>query len=353
MEALRDRTVKIDVPYITKLKDLKHKYGFKFNNSAHMKILYNLGFNMNDPEYLTKLSTLKKYKISILNSSLLVPLMELGMNFNNSNFYDILDVLFKQNINMSDLNIVNKLNNLGFNFNNTNIVDRLNILSKYIDLSDSNSYDNALSKNINLNNPYFEEVLKRYSKLGLTWNKSDFKNVEKEILQNVKVQDIDQLLKIIEEFKDKNNNINLFNYVKDDIGLSGSTLSGVTTFMPNITTTNKLKSFEKLCSTVGIPTSKLKLEEKYYPLENTTKFILDKDDIYKYSNSLYINDAGFTKIQWVNIFSTDINKYEKYGIKLNVPTDVYKDNIVVRKFLYPDNYSFTEKLMVSQKYNQN
>ena len=197
--------------YIYELKSLRDKFGLKFNNATHLFKLYQLGFNLNDPNHLEKLKFLSRLNIDIKNADLMLILQELGMNLNNVLFYDIVNTLNNElSINISDLEILKKLNTIGFNFNNINTIERLKILSKYVDIKTVAGYNNAIKKNVNLNNPYIETVLKKYFTLNLNWNSDDFLATEAEILSTVTVQQIDRVKKILNFFDSPNTDLNLF-----------------------------------------------------------------------------------------------------------------------------------------------
>lgn len=197
--------------YIYEIKTLRDKFGLKFNNATHLFKLYQLGFNLNDPNHLEKLNLLYRYNIDIKNEDLMLLLQELGMNLNNIFLFNIINVLKNElGININDLEILKKLNTIGFNFNNTNAVERLKILSKYVDIKTVAGYDNAIKKNVNLNNPYIEPLLRKYFTLNLNWNNDNFLATEAEILSTVTVQQIDRVKQILNFFEDPNTDLNYF-----------------------------------------------------------------------------------------------------------------------------------------------
>lgn len=187
-----------------KLIELKDKYGFNFNNAKHLNRLYNLGFNFNDPNYLIKLNNLKRYKIDILNTEILMLLIEMGFNFNNANVYVVVSKMNDIGINLNDKEILIKLNIIGFNFNNPNLIDRLIKLQNYVDIKNAAGYDNAINKNVNLNNPYFYQLLDKYQKIGLQWNNENFMETEQEILNTITISEIEQIQKILLDFSNNN-----------------------------------------------------------------------------------------------------------------------------------------------------
>ena len=198
---------------LIKLKD----YGVKLNDSVLLKRLYDLGFNINDPNHLDKLYNMKKYGINITDTAVLNIHKELGFNINNTDVFNILNSLkFDLNININDTNILKRLNTLGFSYNNPFIIDRLRILGKYVDITKNAGYDNAIAKNVNFNNPFFEDVLRKYTVISLNFNNDNFNDTEKWIFDNVTVNELTRVQKIIAEYKILNtkSDFNKFIYFK-------------------------------------------------------------------------------------------------------------------------------------------
>jgi len=196
---------------IYKLKMLRDKYGIDFKNAAHLYRLYQIGFNFNDPKHIDKLNILLQYNIDIKNKILMELLMEIGFNLNNDNIYNIIKVLNDElSINISDIEILKKLNTIGFNFNNINMIERLKILSKYVDIRTSTGYENALARNVNLNNPFLNDLLKKYTQINLNWNDDNFLKTEAEILSTITVEQINRVVDILHFFDKINTDLNLF-----------------------------------------------------------------------------------------------------------------------------------------------
>lgn len=328
--------------HIDKILRVKNNYNFKINDKNFLKYVYELGFSFNDPKHLQKLKIIKQnYKIDISNVEVCILLIESGFNFNNDilftkDYYDVLG------INIGDIELFKKLILIGFNFNNPNMMGRLKIIRNYVDIKDNKSFDNLLEKNINLNNPYFEKILKKYTTISLNWNDDNFLKTEKDILNNVKVDDIKKILNILKYYR-KGNNINMFAY-----GIEGNG--------------DKMISIEKLEKTLG-GLKKSKHQTNIFNNDTTLQNIDDiyyddgkmyfegstNETIYDDVTSTYTTTVTTTKnyINWINIFDLkiNINKYSKYGIKLNDPKNVYVDNKVQRNLLYPNNIQIYNKIV--------
>ena len=183
-----------------KLLSLKTK-GIQLDETKLLMRLYSIGLNINDPNFLTKLDKMKSFGINILDTKLLSVYLELGFNFNHYTIFDTMNSMNDLSIDMNNYDLLVRLNMLGFNFNNPNIISNVSILKKYVDLTKTNAYDNAISKNVNFNNPYFENLMKNYTVIGLSFDSNNFKQTEKEILTNVKVTDINTILEFLNVFK--------------------------------------------------------------------------------------------------------------------------------------------------------
>jgi len=192
--------------YLSKLENIR-KLGISLNNNKLLRFLYNIGFNFNDKKHYTKLSNLKKY-VS-LDSTIIVLLFDMGLNINNPKIFDILKIIKESNLDLTDLTIISRLQQISFNFNNPNSIDRLIYLLKYIDLNDSTAFNNALKRNINLNNPYLNMILEKTYKISLRWggtNENGYFDIENEIKNDTSIPDnIDAILKIFDKFKSINN----------------------------------------------------------------------------------------------------------------------------------------------------
>ncbi len=334
--------------HVNKLLNLKEKYGFTFSNALMLKRLYELGFNINDPSHLQKLGFLRSFNIDVKDTELMLLLTELGLNFNNINFkytidsnllnsdsknyYDpenikrvsetsifgndinIFNELNKLSIKMNDIEILKKLNTMGFNFNNPYMLHRLIVLSNYVDLSKGSGYDNALAKNVNLNNPYFEDVLRKYSRIGLTWNSDNFAETEAEILKEVTVSDVNSLLRVVNQYK-KGNKIKLFNYISE----SGSDAE------------EPIVQLNIFSSNLQISQDNLVLEELYYPETEST--------IYRgYGSDPYPKDG------W------GVNRsHYKWGLNNLLPYDEFLGYPRNTQWVYND--GFWKKIISDPDYN--
>jgi len=366
-----------DDKYIDKITQLMDKFGFKFNNATHMKRLYELGFSLNDPNYLIKLSTLKQFNIDLRNTQLLYLLIDMGMNFNNSLFFTTMSALNSLGVNLNDVDIMRRLNSLGFNFNNPNSTERLRVLGQYVDISNADGYDNALSKNVNLNNPYFTEVLERYSRIGLNWNNnfdiegSTFDSVEEEILKTVNPDEVQFLLNVINFYKNPNGNLNLVKNVYNDgyfndfydysrFGefdyIDDSSL--VPASHPIFNSIDFELNFERHSnvSNPGVP-------DDLQALNDTENRVLIYDDgtilstdIKTYNTYGVYNEQTSattvssyeysTIIHWVSLYDLDINKYEKYGIFLDTTKILYDENgKILKEVVFPNESPIYGKLL--------
>lgn len=196
---------------VYKIKMLRDKLGLKFNDATHLFKLYQLGFNINDPEHLKKLRFLYNNNIDIKNQDLMILLQEIGFNLNNKDVFDIITVLKNElGIDLGNIEILKKLNTIGFNFNNPNLLERFKILRKYVDIKTPAGYDNAIKKNVNLNNPYLEPLLKKYFSLNLNWNNDNFLATEAEILSTVTIEQIDRVKQILGFYEDVDSELNMF-----------------------------------------------------------------------------------------------------------------------------------------------
>jgi len=343
-----------DEKYISKITQLMDKFGFKFNNSTHMERLYKLGFSLNDPNYMLKLTTLKQYNIDVKNTELLLLFIEMGMNFNNDYFFDIMSALNELGVNLSDIGIMRRLNTLGFNFNNPNSPERLRVLGQYVDISNAQGYDNALSRNVNLNNPYFTEVLERYSRIGLNWNNdfdsddSTFDSVEEEILNTVNPDEVQFLLDVIEFYKDSQGKLELVKNVynnnhfinPDEEGRLGDYDRTLPTILapashPLYSDINFQYNRERF-SNVANPSVPDDLEV-YFDTENQYLLYIDgrieSTELRSYYNyGVYDEQTSATtltsydystNIHWVTLYDLDINKYAKYNIYLDTDLVIY------------------------------
>jgi len=356
-----------DDKYIEKIDQLK-SFGFKFNDSTHLERLYELGFSLNDPNHLLKLSKLKQYNIDILNTEHLLLFIEMGMNFNNGYFDSVVLALIELNVSLSDIEILKKLNMLGFNFNNPNSPKRLKILSKYIDISNALGYDNALSRNINLNNPYFEDILIRYNRIGLTWDERGVENFDQEILSTVKREDIVLLLQVINYYKNEDGNLNIVKYLfdgkdggvvddKDFISTDATYLNDSTsTFFSNFDIT------EPRYSIVGNANITDEIRGDNYIMNNLGEIYSTDLSYYDYVinpiPTLNNSTTGYTRVYWVSLFDFMINRYSKYGIKIDLdkksefvselnPNNTIYDNNgkILKEYVYPnDSIIYSKKL---------
>lgn len=307
---------------IDNLLTLRKRYGIQFNNSTHLKMLYNIGFNFNDIKYKEKLSALKRFNINLLDNDIMSYLIDMGMNLNNNNFIKTLELLSNMGISVNDKVLLNKLLNIGFNFNNDDIIPRLKTLRKYADIKNSISYNNIIERNINLNNPNFEFLLRSYYRIGLKWNDADFNETDEEILREVKIQDIDKILKILSKYKE-GNNYTMFKYI-----------------YVNPLELNNVKNKSSLLLEFEVSS----ISEKYTLSEYTNNYKKDDYGFYLYKGSLYnYKNLTYNKIGWLSMFDFDINKYQKYDISINKPQDIYNNNKVKREYVYPNNYTFIPK----------
>ena len=104
-----------------------------------------------------------------------------------------------------------KMKSLGFNFNDPYVMKKMITLKKYIDVSDIKAY-NIVLKQLNFNNPYFEEILKKSYSIGLRWG--DMENgvykIEQQIFNDSQIpKNVD---KIIQSFNKQNVSVNVNMY---------------------------------------------------------------------------------------------------------------------------------------------
>lgn len=352
---------------IDKINTLK-SFGVNLGNSNGLIRLYNIGFSFNDTKYKDKLSKLNKIDINDLNT--MDTLLEMGLNINNPNVYPIMDQLNEIGISLKDDEMLIKLNTIGFNFNNPELLVRLKTLRKYIDITDPISYNNILTKNVNLNNPFFENLLKNTSHLNLKWNSEDFAKTEKEIFDNVKVSDIDYLLSVIKEYKENKNTVKLhrfFNTKKDAEDFRKKMKlkpydSADKYKVENLEGSQSYFRYILDRSLVARLNVALRSSSLSIPLTNhIAKNIETKGNIF--SNSLtkgiiaFVRGVGENRsaeangeepteeenvtiypIYYVSLSEFDVNKYSKYNIELKFPVDYKSGKGAVQKerYFYPD-----------------
>jgi hypothetical protein len=283
--------------YLDRLLQLP-KYSVKLNDVDTLNMLYQIGFNLNDSNYLRKLQLLTNYlKLSNINN--LKNYIDLGFNINNPGSLNILKILYEEyKINLNDNNIIIKLSQLGFNFNNPNMINRLKTLKKYIDITSSIGLNNALSKNVNLNNPYFEEILKRYNNISLNFNSENFQKTSQEILSTINVNDINRLLELFNYYKIDNKNIHVNKYFINNVSFSS---------LPDL---NEFITRYNLSSNIN--------DYQYFYERN-----LIEDNYLETDTMLYQNGEVFLKflteyaiLYYIPITKLNLNKYQKYGIYL-------------------------------------
>jgi len=185
--------------YIIHLKSIK-SIGVSLSNNKLLTFLYELGFNFNDPTYMKKINKIKEY--INLNSTNLLLMLDIGFNLSNNSF-DIVTELKKMDLLLKDKNTILKLQLLGFNFNNPHSIIRLKKLSKYIDVVNIEKHEIIL-KNININNPYYLDILKKSYSIGLRWmgEKNNYLETEQEILLDKDLPKVvDYMLSIINNYK--------------------------------------------------------------------------------------------------------------------------------------------------------
>ena len=191
--------------YIERLEEIK-SYGISLSNVKQLRFLYELGFNFNDKNHKKKVDDLRK-NVS-LDSTNLVMLIEMGLNIHNPQVYIILKQLKDMKLDILNADILVRLQTIGFNFNNPNIMDRLLALNKFIKLTDVVSFDAALKRNINLNNPYFTEVLEKTFKIGLRWGNTgndNYFDIEEEIKADTQIpRNVDMIKHILNLFLNEN-----------------------------------------------------------------------------------------------------------------------------------------------------
>lgn len=347
-----------DEKYIDKILKLKN-YGFKFNDSTHLERLYELGFSLNDPNHMSKLQLLKQYNIDIFNTEILLLFIEMGMNFNNNYFKSVIEGLNNLGVSLKDIEIMKKLNTLGFNFNNPRSPERLKILGKYIDITTSFGYDNALSRNVNLNNPYFEDVLIRYNKIGLTWDKKGVENFDKEIRDNVKKEDVNLLIDVVNYYKNKDGNLNIIKNIFND----SSRIEDNKTYVR--TDTSQLSnSSDDIFNNINFNLSRFgevynpNIPDEQTEIVSNTNIINKQGEIYSYDVTYYNEPVyvavpitgttaytyelssydvttGNTRVYWVSLFDFDINRYSKFGIKIDLPV-IYSNKKILKEYVYPN-----------------
>jgi len=236
-------------------------------------------------------------------------LVELGMNFNNKLFFEVLDKI--TDLRLYDISVLNRLQIIGFSFNNPVVVEKLKKVAKYIDLNDPISYQNMKSKNININNPFFEDVIKKYSKIGLAWSDNSFLSDEEHMLNTIKKIDVKRLIKLLDD-----------NYINN----------GYNTFMYYCENDTKKSQYKLMYGD-------FEEHNEYYPIENKASYI-DEYGVYNTGKSVLKKIVSNIKyeIGYVSLFDLGINKYEEYGIKLIKNPDVFIGDMARRKYLYPNNY---------------
>lgn len=270
--------------YLEKLIELK-KY-ISINDKKMLKMLYDIGFNLNDPKHKEKLNNLSKY-INLKSSNILI-LIEMGLNINNNNIINILKEI-KIITDITKYNILLRLKTIGFNFNNENSVPRLKILSKYIDLSTEIGYNNAIKRNINLNNPYIGNILRKTFKIGLQWNTNNYLKTEKEIFTDTNIPDnIDYIKSLLKIFNFKGEYLYQI-YFKNLIEKSNFII-------------------------------KFKENNNYSYIEQTTNNWYDSEgNLHSNGKIFNIENHEFESVTLSHFYKT-INQYKKYNITLDIPT---------------------------------
>lgn len=180
--------------------------GIKLDNTKLLMRLYNIGLNINDPQFSDKLDNMNIYGININDTKILSIFLELGFNFNHHTVFDTINGMISFGVNMNDYDILLRLNTLGFNFNDPNILKKIKSLKKYIDIKKSNGYDNAISRNVNFNNPNFTSILENYNTIGLSFNESKFNDNESSILSNVSKNKVQNIIDLFQYFETGNKN---------------------------------------------------------------------------------------------------------------------------------------------------
>jgi len=185
--------------YIKQLKDIG------IFTKKYLTFLYDIGFNLNDPDYLKKMSIIKTY-----DSTILLLLFDLGFNLSDISI-EKLKELKTMNFDINNKYILLKLKNIGYNFNNPNSNLRLKKLSKYIDINQIETQE-IIERNININNPYYLEILKKSYSIGLRWGEN-YIETEKEILNDIDIpNNIETIKNIIYD-----NNVNMLKHYDDMI----------------------------------------------------------------------------------------------------------------------------------------
>lgn len=298
--------------HIDKLKYIKN-LNVKLNDSKILEHFYHIGFNLNDNQYDKKINSLIKY-VDIDKVEMFELLVKMGFNINAH--IDELEKLFALKISFKNLTLIQNLYIIGFNFNNPEMLNRLQKLSDFIDLSDNMAYVNLINKNVNLNNPYFYNIIKQTKLIGLSWNSDDFLKTEQEILSTVNIADIEYLLNVFKQFKYQGNLVYLYKLLTYE-----NVSSFITLNQPSANTTFKTLPAATIFKT-GIITS------TYTDELNITH---NMDGTYMISGS-YLYDYGLYKF--------NMNKYSKYGIKIDFPTDFSTTSSAKNdKYAYPKGQS--------------
>ena len=205
--------------FISRLEEVMN-YGISLSNTKQLRILFELGFNFNDTKHIIKIENLRKF-VS-LNSVNLTMLVVMGLNIHNTDVFLILKTLKNMKIDILNVDILSRLDIIGFNFNNPNSILRLTTLTKYLDLSDIDAFNTAIKRNINLNNPYFEDILRKTNLIGLRWGEDNYFDVENEILTDTNIpENVDDMIAILTKFRTDTDNTYRYNlYEGTDYGIS-------------------------------------------------------------------------------------------------------------------------------------
>ncbi|MCK9445781.1 hypothetical protein M0Q50_02685 [bacterium] len=184
---------------------LKEK-GIKLDNTKLLMRLYNIGLNINDPNFGDKLDNMNICGININDTKVLSIFLELGFNFNHNTIFQTINGMNSLGIDMNNYDILLRLNTLGFNFNDPEILKKIQSLKKYVDIKTSTGYDNAISRNVNFNNPNFISILESYNTIGLSFNDSNFIKNESNMLSNVSSTKVQNIIDLFEYFETENKN---------------------------------------------------------------------------------------------------------------------------------------------------
>jgi hypothetical protein len=193
-----------DEKYLAKIQNLKN-YGVDISSNGQLEALSFIGLNLNDEFYPVKIQKMSSLGLKINNPPLLSMLGQMGFNLNStSNYQNSLTILVEMNaagLPVSDINYLQKLYYLGFNFNLKDGLTRFLKLKNYADITRTTALENLVKRNINLNNPFFEEALIKYNRIGLSFNDESFLANEDWLLQFATVIDIDLITTILTSYR--------------------------------------------------------------------------------------------------------------------------------------------------------